>query len=257
MSVLRQSWHNFLAAVQFLTRIPTPSLRYEQGTLARSATFFPVVGLLIGSLAALLNFLVGPHLPRTVAAVLLVIFLVALTGCFHEDALADTFDGFGGGWTRDQILSILKDSRIGSYGAAALMLSLIARVTLIASLPLSDVARYLISAHVLCRWTTLPLSYFLAPARMEEASQGARLARLTSRASLVVGTVITLAMVTAVLGIHAIAPILLVILITYASGAYYNSRIQGVTGDCFGATNQLAEMLVYLAGVWTVGAARP
>ena len=136
---------------------------------------------------------------------LLVIFLVAITGCFHEDALADTFDGFGGGWNRDQILTILKDSRIGSYGAAALALSLVARVTLLASLPASEMARTLIAAHVLCRWTTLPLSYFLAPARTEP-SQGARLAKLTSRGSLAIGTALALAIAIAALGVHAIAP---------------------------------------------------
>jgi adenosylcobinamide-GDP ribazoletransferase len=252
VKTFRERWWELLAAIQFLTRIPVPSVPYAEDTLARSVKFFPVVGLLVGGLAALLNFLIAPHLPRLVNALMLVIFLVAITGCFHEDALADTFDGFGGGWNRQQILTILKDSRIGSYGAAALALSLIARITLIASLPLSNVARYLIAAHVLCRWTTLPLSYFLAPARTEP-SQGARLAKLTSRSSLIVGSVLTLAIAIAALGVHAFAPIVLSILFTYASGLYYNSRIQGVTGDCFGCTNQLAEMLVYVAGVWSVG----
>jgi adenosylcobinamide-GDP ribazoletransferase len=251
---MRQAWLDLLAAIQFLTRIPIPAIPYAEDTLARSVKFFPVVGLLLGSLTALLHFLIAPHLPRLISSVILVMFLVVITGCFHEDALADAFDGFGGGWDREQILSILKDSRIGSYGAAALALSLIARVALIASLPLSDVARYLIAAHVLCRWTTLPLSYFLSPARTD-ASQGARLAKLTSRSSLVTGSVLTLAIVIAALGIHTIAPILLAALITYVSGLYYKSRIEGVTGDCFGCTNQLAEILVYLAGVWTIGAA--
>lgn len=253
MNTLRRAWQDLLTAIQFLTRIPTPPLLYEEDSLARSVKFFPLVGLLIGALAALVNFLIAPHLPRLLTAVILVIFLVALTGCFHEDALADTFDGFGGGWNRDQILTILKDSRIGSYGAAALTLSLIARVALLAELPAANVARTLIAAHVLCRWTTLPLSYFLAPARTEP-SQGARLARLTTRSSLLIGTVLALTIVIAALRVNAIAPILLAILITYASGLYYNSRIQGVTGDCFGATNQLTELLVYLAGVWTFGA---
>jgi adenosylcobinamide-GDP ribazoletransferase len=253
VSSLRQAWLDLLAAVQFLTRLPVPPIPYADDTLARSVKFFPIVGLFVGALAAVLNFLIAPHLPRLVTAVILVIFLVSITGCFHEDGLADTFDGFGGGWNRDQILIILKDSRIGSYGGAALTLSLVARVILIASLPVAEVARYLVAAHVLCRWTTLPLSYFLAPARTEQ-SQGARLAKLTSRVTFLIGTALTLTIVIAALGIHAIAPVVLAILITYASGLYYNSRILGVTGDCFGATNQLTEILVYLAGVWMIGA---
>ena len=256
MNSVRQAWNDWLSAIQFLTRIPVPQPLYGEDTLARSVRYFPIVGLFVGALAALVNLVVRPHLPRLIAAVLVVSFLVAVTGCFHEDALADTFDGFGGGWTREQILNILKDSRIGSYGGAALALSLIARVTLLASLPAGEVTRYLIAAHVLCRWTTLPLSYCLAPARTD-ASQGARIAKLTSRGSLVAGTLFMLAIVGGALGVHAIAPILLAAGITGVSGLYYKSRIQGVTGDCFGCTNQLAEMLVYLAGVWTLGATHP
>ena len=80
---------------------------------------------------------------------LCLLYLVLITGCLHEDGLADTADGFGGGWTKDQILLILKDSRIGSYGATALVLSLLARYLLLASLPLEHFAAYVISAHVL------------------------------------------------------------------------------------------------------------
>ena len=207
MNTLRRAWQDLLTAIQFLTRIPIPALPYEADSLARSVKFFPLVGLLLGALAAILHTLATPHLPRLITALIIVIFLVAITGCFHEDALADTFDGFGGGQTRDQILTILKDSRIGSYGAAALTLSLLARVALLAELPAANVARTLIAAHVLCRWTTLPLSYFLAPARTEP-SQGARLAKLTTRHALVFGTVLTLTIVIAALRVNAIAPIL-------------------------------------------------
>jgi adenosylcobinamide-GDP ribazoletransferase len=253
---MRQSWWDFLAAVQFLTRLPVPAMAYEQDSLARSVKYFPLVGLLVGGVAAVLDFAVSPHLPRFVTASVVVVLLVGITGCFHEDGLADTFDGFGGGWTREQVLTILKDSRIGSYGAAALTLSLLARVALLASLPAEEVARSLIAAHVLCRWTTLPLSFFLAPARTEP-SQGARLAKLTSLPSLAIGTALTVAIVVMALGVHSLAPMGLAVLITCASGWYYHKRIQGVTGDCFGATNQLTEILVYAAGVWTWGATHP
>ena len=93
MNALRQAWLNLLAAVQFLTRIPVPLIPYAEDTLARSVKFFPLVGLLIGALAALLNLLIAPHLPRLITAVILVIFLVTITGCFHEDGLADAADG--------------------------------------------------------------------------------------------------------------------------------------------------------------------
>ncbi|MHB1675419.1 MAG: adenosylcobinamide-GDP ribazoletransferase [Acidobacteriaceae bacterium] len=245
---------DFLAAVQFLTRIPVPNLPYDPDSLSRAVKFFPVVGLGIGSAAALLHQLLTPHFPRLVTALLVIAFLVSLTGCLHEDGLADTADGFGGGSSREQILVILKDSRIGSYGGAALTLSLLVRVLLLASLPLTQVPQYLIAAHVLCRWTTLPLSYYLAPARTQQdqagVGQGARIARLTTRGTLLVGSIFTLAICIWVLRTHAAAAIGITILVTLLSGLYFQRRIGGVTGDCFGATNQLAEIAVYLTGVW-------
>jgi adenosylcobinamide-GDP ribazoletransferase len=245
---------DFLAAVQFLTRIPVPNLPYDPDSLSRAVKFFPVVGLGIGSGAALLHQLLTPHFPRVVTALLVIAFLVSLTGCLHEDGLADTADGFGGGSSREQILVILKDSRIGSYGGTALTLSLLVRVLLLASLPLTQVPQYLIAGHVLCRWTTLPLSYYLAPARTQQAragvSQGARIASLTTSGTLLVGSIFTLAISIWVLRTHAAAAIGITILVTVLSGLYFQRRIGGVTGDCFGATNQLAEIAVYLAGVW-------
>ncbi len=119
----------------------------------------------VGGGAVLLERVLLLHLNHSLIALVLLAYLMLITGCLHEDGLADAADGFGGGWSKEQILSILKDSRIGSYGAAALVMSLLARYLLLASLPLEHFAAYVISAHVLCRWSTLPLSYFLPPAR--------------------------------------------------------------------------------------------
>ena len=81
--------------------------------------FFPIVGLLIGSGSVLLYTLLAPHLPLAIVALLIVVYLVAITGCLHEDGLADSADGFGGGWEREKVLAIMRDSRIGSYGAVS------------------------------------------------------------------------------------------------------------------------------------------
>lgn len=253
-NLVKGTGSDFLAAVQFLTRIPVPRLPYDPGSLARAVKFFPVVGMAIGFAAALLHFLLAPHLPRLVTALLVIAFLIFLTGCLHEDGLADTADGFGGGSSREQILAILRDSRIGSYGGAALTLSLMARVLLLASLPLTQVSQYLIAAQVLCRWTALPLSFYLAPARIEQdktaPGQGARIARLTTRGTLIGGSIFMVAICLLALRTHAPAAIGVTIAVTLLSGLYYQRRIGGVTGDCFGATNQLTEIAVYLVGVW-------
>jgi adenosylcobinamide-GDP ribazoletransferase len=191
------------------------------------------------------------HMSRSLVALTVLTYLVLITGCLHEDGLADTADGFGGGRAKDQILAILKDSRIGSYGATALVLSLLARYLLLASLPLEHFAAYVISSQVLCRWSSLPLSYFLPPAR-EQDGQGARIAKLTSLPSLIFGSVFGLAVVVIALRRSAAAPVLIAILTVSLSGWLYARELGGVTGDCFGATSQLTEIAVYFCGVWVI-----
>lgn len=246
---IRRLGDEVAVAFQFLTRIPTPSTTFEADSLSRAAKFFPLVGLAVGGVAALLQKVLLVHLSRPLIALILLAYLMLITGCLHEDGLADVADGFGGGWSKDQILTILKDSRIGSYGAAALVISLLARYVLLASLPIERFAAYIISAHVLCRWSTLPLSYFLPPAR-EQEGQGARIAKLTSLATLIFGSVFSFAVVVFALRWSAVAPLLAAVLTVALSGWFYWRRINGVTGDCFGATNQLTEIVVYFCGVW-------
>jgi adenosylcobinamide-GDP ribazoletransferase len=246
---IRRWGEEILTAFQFLTRIPLPSPRYEKDSLARAIKFFPVVGLVVGSGAALLHSLLLPHLSRPLVALVLIVYLVLITGCLHEDGLADTADGFGGGRNKEQILIILKDSRIGSYGATALIVSLLSRYLLLASLPLEHFAAYVISAHVLSRWSSLPLSYFLAPAR-EQDGQGFRIAQLTSVSSLAIGSIFSFAVVFFALRWAAVPPILTALLTMILSGRLYYRKIGGVTGDCFGATNQFVEIAVYYCGAW-------
>jgi adenosylcobinamide-GDP ribazoletransferase len=235
-------------AFQFLTRLPITGTGFATDGLARSAKFFPLVGLVIGLGAALLEKLLAPHLGRPACALAVLLYLVLITGCLHEDGLADVADSLGG-WTLDQRLAILRDSRLGTFGAAALALSLLARAVLLAGLPLEHFTAYLISAHVLCRWSILPLSYYLPPARHTEG-QGARVAGLTSSASLFIGSAFSI--VTVVVALHkaTIAPVLSAVVVAVLSSLFYMRKFGGLTGDCFGATTQLTEIAVYLCGVW-------
>ena len=236
-------------AFQFLTRLPMPAVPFAPDGLARSVKFFPVVGLVIGAGAAGLHKLLVPHLGRPATALLVLVYLVLITGGLHEDGLADVADSLGG-WSIEQRLAILRDSRIGSFGTIALVLSLLSRGVLIAELPLERVSVYLVSAHVLCRWSMLPLSYYLPAARQGEG-QGARIAGLTSSGSLIAGSVFTLATVVVLLRGAAIAPLIAAVMVPLLSSWLYMRKLSGVTGDCFGATNQLTEIAVYLCGAWT------
>lgn len=149
--MLRQL-HLFLCAVQFLTRIPVPPLKdFEASWITRSAKYFPLVGQIVGVLsgAALLaadQFWIWP-----IPALLAVTAGVLITGAFHEDGLADTADGLGGGRDIAQRLTIMKDSRIGTYGALALMIALAIKVSALSPLPAETAALLLIAAHGLGR----------------------------------------------------------------------------------------------------------
>ena len=235
-------------AFQFLTRLPLPQVPFAPDGLARSVKFFPVVGLVIGAGAALVEKGVAPHLGRPGSAVAVLLYLLLITGCLHEDGLADVADSMGG-WDTQQRLVILRDSRLGTYGVAALILSLGSRALLLAGLPGGHFTAYVVCAHVLCRWSTLPLSYYLPPARAAEG-QGARVARLTSAASLAGGSLFTIVTVVVLLRKAAIAPLVSALIVALLSSVFYQRKLGGVTGDCFGATNQLTELAVYVCGVW-------
>src|SRR5260370_10823204 len=134
---MRRLMEELLVAFQFLTRLPVPRIGFQPDSLSRSAKLFPVVGLLIGLGASLLQRILTSHLNRTLVALLVLTFLVLITGGFHDDGLADAADGFGGGWNREQVLTILGDSRIGIFGTLALVLSLLASFLVLSSLPVS------------------------------------------------------------------------------------------------------------------------
>jgi adenosylcobinamide-GDP ribazoletransferase len=246
---MNRVFQDIAAAFQFLTRLPLNRLAYKSDALPRAAMYFPLVGLAVGAAAAGLYRLLSTHLPIPVVVLLIVLFTTLVTGGLHEDGLADAADAFGGGWNRQQVLEIMKDSRIGSFGALALVFSVGGRVLLLAYLPIGTLVQYVIAAEVLCRWVMLPLGAAL-PGAGEQGSQGARIARRVSGISLAVGTLISLGVVGFMLRQSAVWPVAAALAVTLFSGLYYRNRIGGITGDCFGATSQVTLLAVYLCGVW-------
>jgi adenosylcobinamide-GDP ribazoletransferase len=146
------------------------------------------------------------------------------------------------------MLDIMHDSRIGSFGTLAICLSLLSRWVLLSAMPTQRFPLYMLTAHVLCRWSTLPLGTFVASARND--GLGAKLAHKIPFGSAVIGTLLAFGIVAWALRLEALAPVIAVSVITLLSALYYRSQIGGITGDCFGATNQLAEIAVYACGVW-------
>ena len=246
---MRRILEDMALALQFMTRVPIRFSGLNPARLSRASVWFPAVGLLVGGLSASAYALVSPHLGRTLAVFSAVFLTVIVTGGLHEDGLADCADALGGGWTREDCLRILKDSRIGTFGALALILSVGIRILLLAEMPAGVVIRYIISAHVLARCTPLPLSAALKPARGPEG-QGGRMAGATSWLTAGLGAAMAVAVAVLILRAAAWQPILAVATVIVASGAYYQRRLGGITGDCMGATLQISEIAVYLCGAW-------
>lgn len=258
---VRRPWRRILGplyplavALQFLTRLPVPrSLDPEPRDLAAAAIWFPAVGVLVGGLLALTaRVLQSASLVPGVVAALLMPVAVLLTGAFHEDGLADTADGIGGGQSRDARLRIMRDSRVGSYGALAVVLLILARYAcLLGTAPLAwPVA--LIVAHGLARWTSLPLVTWFSYARDHAAGAGKPLVTGFNSGRLVAGTALALA-VAALAGWPLGALSILCALATAVLIALYvTRRIGGITGDVLGAANVGAEIavLVLFAATW-------
>ncbi len=252
----------FLTAVMFLTRIPVPRwVGYDPAHLARSTAYFPAVGVIVGLAGGAVLWVAARVWPPFVAAALSTAATVWLTGAFHEDALADSCDGFGGGWDKRQVLAIMKDSRIGSYGAVGLGLALLAKVGAVAAVAdahAGTAVRALVAAHALGRWSSLPLIWGLPYVRPDEepGAKSRPFAASVTTPRLAAGTVAALAVTAAALvplGAAAVAAaVALAALVTALAARYFRRRLGGMTGDCLGAANQMVELSTYLllASAW-------
>lgn len=246
---MRSAANSFLVAVQFMTRLPVPrGIPYSPDALAKSVIFFPAIGLIVGAGGAALNLLLSPYASRDIVVVLILVYLVVVTGGLHEDALGDAADGLGGGWEKDRVLAIMRDSRIGSFGSIAITLGLLARFVFLTNLAPGKFIGFFIAGQVLGRWTALPLAFFLPSARDNEAGQGQLIAHKITPVSFAAGTILAFAIVAIALKGAALWTALTAVIVAAASSFYYRRRIGGITGDCLGATNQLTEIAVYLMG---------
>lgn len=236
----------FFTALSFLTRIPSPSwVGFEEGWLARSTVYFPVIGAMVGLVGGGAFWLTRAVWPDPVALVAALAAIIWLTQAFHEDALADACDGFGGGSTSQQILEIMGDSRLGTYGVVALILMVAAKLAALSALPPQEVIGALVAGHVLGRWSSLPLIWRYPYVR-EGAGTGKLFAGGVTPGRLAVASLLTFFLLTGALGWRMIFPLLLAVGLTALSGRYFRRRIGGITGDCLGAANQIVEVGTYL-----------
>lgn len=245
MTTLVRALRPFVFAMQFLTCIPVaPRGAPSAGDLRWAAAFYSLVGLLIGLGAVAVYKAAVALLPASVAIVLVLLFIVAVTGALHEDGLADWADGFAGARERDRVLEIMRDSRIGTFGALAVVFAVLLKYTLLASLGERDLVRILIVAPVLSRWLVLTLAMGTRPARPDGLGS-------TFAGHIGAAQVLLSAMPVLLIGAW-LFQVSFLVLAAGAAGAvalfgwYCHHRIGGVTGDCLGAAIQLAEIMTYL-----------
>ncbi|UXH77476.1 adenosylcobinamide-GDP ribazoletransferase [Roseateles amylovorans] len=247
----------FFIALQFFTRVPVPRwVGFQPGWLNESARYFPLVGAVVGGFSALVLWAASLMFPATVAVGLAMASSVWLTGGFHEDGLADSCDGLGGAVSREKSLAIMKDSRIGSYGALGLMLVLGLKAATLLGLADTDPTLVLMAvvwSHVVSRAAPVWLMHALPYAGDADHAKAKPLATQVGGGGLVVALVIALlASGVAAWLLPDEVPLLIGALVTACGLTFYlqsmlERRLGGYTGDTLGAAQQIVELGTLLA----------
>ncbi len=240
----------FFLALSFYTRIPTPkNLNYQN--LSEAGIYLPVIGWLVGGLSGLGFYLANLVWQQNIAVIIALIVGVLLTGAFHEDGFADVCDGFGGGYDKQHILEIMKDSQIGAYGALGLILLLLLKINLLSQLPVDKLPIILLAAHSLSRFSPLLTMHKYNYARNEVSKSGAAVFRPT-KAKLALASVAGCLPLTLLPSVCSVS-IVFILVSNWQLGRYFDKYIGGYTGDCLGACQQIAEVIFYLSlsALWT------
>jgi len=249
---LRHQLRLFFIALQFFTRIPIPHwVGFEAAWLQQAARYFVLVGVLVGSVACAVYFCAALIFPPLLAVLLSTLSGIWLTGAFHEDGFADVCDGFGGGLTAQRVLEIMKDSRIGAYGAIGIMLLLALKCAALFALPGPTAMAALFLGHPLSRLASGCLIWRLDYVRAEGKAKP--LAQHMSNADFAVAvlSVLPLLVVSGLAGWlrweSLLAGLCAVLVSVLWFGRLFVRRIGGYTGDCLGALQQGSEVMFYLA----------
>ena len=250
---MRHELRLFFIALQFLTRVPVPRwVGWRDEWLHDSARHFAAVGLVVGGLCAAVYHAALWLWPPAVAVGLCMAAGLLLTGAFHEDGLADVCDGLGGAVSRERALAIMKDSRIGAYGAIGIVMMLGLKAAALASLPADWVGAALLLAHAASRAAAVSLIRWLPYAGDLEHAKARPLAQRLSAAGGWVSCGWVLLVAAALVAwrpgaaLAVLVALLLVVACAVSCARWFRGRLGGYTGDCLGATQQLAEVSVYL-----------
>ncbi len=236
---------SFLAALRFLTIIPLPGRReVSPEEVGRSIVYFPLVGVIIGLILVGLSWLLMLFLPSALVNVLLVVALVAISGALHLDGFVDTCDGMVGGKTVEERWRVMQDSRAGSFGIVGVCLLLLVKYVSLNAVPDGWLMPTLVLMPVVSRWAMVYAVFaypYAKPSGLGKAfKQGARWWRF------VIATVITLVVAVVLAQLAGFIIMLAIWIIVVAMAAYLKGKLGGLTGDTYGAINEVAEVCLLI-----------
>jgi adenosylcobinamide-GDP ribazoletransferase len=239
-------WGPIAASIGFLTVIPVPQVAMSPRLVERSIALYPLIGTIIGALLGGIGLWLDSFLPAGPIAALLIAGGTLITGGLHLDGLMDTADGLFGGWSREQRLTIMRDSRVGAFGVIAGVVAVVAQFACLSEL--TGQARFLalVVAATMSRWTMLMALTIFPAARTSGA--GAAFHAAATRAAGIAGTLfaILIALVSGQFGVIALAASAVAVL---GCGYLLTRRLGGLTGDCYGAIAVVAETVVLFVAV--------
>lgn len=253
--VRRSAWHEqvryFIAALGYFTRVPIPrSIGLNASDLAGAARYFPLIGAFVGGAGAALYGLALLVFPPSVAVLLSMAATLLLTGALHEDGLADCCDGFGGGATREDALRIMRDPRLGAFGAIGLVIALALKWQTLVALPTATAAWAMVSAHAASR--ALAVSFLATHDYAREQGKAKPVAQRMAGRSLVIALALGLPWLVVPDWRAGLAGLVVCLALRFALGRYLTRRLGGYTGDCLGFSQQLFELALYLVALaWT------
>lgn len=245
----------FFTALMFYTRIPCPAwVDHDETYLNLSTRYLPVIGWLVGAVYGGVILAASFVFPPVVSILLGWAATILLTGAFHEDGFADVCDGFGGGWTKERILAIMKDSRVGTYGVVGLVLlfalKLAATYEIWTASTRTSFFLLMVTAHSFSRLMPIAVIFLSRYAREENDSSKAKpVATAISYSQLITAGIFAmtpLAVLVARSGLIVLLVVVPMVAITLYLNRYFKKWIGGYTGDCLGAVQQVNEVVFLL-----------
>ncbi len=236
----------------FYTRIPVPAwMQHDEEMLNKATIYFPIIGWIVAGISALVFLGCSFVFPQSIALIISMVASILTTGAFHEDGFADVCDGFGGGWTKMKILEIMKDSRLGTYGATGLGLILSLKFLSLQAVTNSNIIWALVVAHPLSRFVALSFIFTHSYVRENEDSKAKPLAKKMTTLEFSVAFIFAIIPL-AIFGFYfqnyqVLLIFLPLLLLKWYLGRFFVKWIGGYTGDCLGATQQVAEVVIYLS----------